>query len=234
MLCHAMPCYAISYNVVLFLFCYVISCQVMSCHVILCYARSSCFHKFNGQCIFTTLRNLIISPLIRYWDGVQITCFIKLRNKNQMTLSYGCLALATWWRHQMETFSALLAICAGNSPVTGEFQAQRPVRRSFDLRLNKRVSKQGWHRWFRRHHVHYYVTAMPTPAIHYANSSFAHDQRQSMYSSVWYVNVFLIYVHSLNTALRMLFIDSTRTSPLFAFKNMPLTMSSATKCRLSV
>ena len=26
-----------------------------------------------------------------------------------------------WWRHQMETFSVLLAICAGNSPVTGEF-----------------------------------------------------------------------------------------------------------------
>ena len=24
---------------------------------------------------------------------------------------------AAWWRHQMETFSALLAICAGNSPV---------------------------------------------------------------------------------------------------------------------
>ena len=24
-----------------------------------------------------------------------------------------------WWRHQMETFSALLAICVGNSPVTG-------------------------------------------------------------------------------------------------------------------
>ena len=27
----------------------------------------------------------------------------------------------SWWRHQMETFSALLAICEGNSPVTGEF-----------------------------------------------------------------------------------------------------------------
>ena len=27
----------------------------------------------------------------------------------------------SWWRHQMETFSALLAICAGNSPVPGEF-----------------------------------------------------------------------------------------------------------------
>ena len=34
--------------------------------------------------------------------------------------------------HQMETFSALLAICAGNSPATGEFPAQRPVTRIFD------------------------------------------------------------------------------------------------------
>ena len=57
-----------------------------------------------------------------------------------------------WWRHQMETFSALLAICAGTSSVPGEFPAQRPVTRSFDvffyLRLNKRLSKQsrGW--WF--------------------------------------------------------------------------------------
>ena len=50
-----------------------------------------------------------------------------------------------WWRHQMETFSALLAICARNSPVFGEFPAQRPVTRSFevffDLRPNKRLSK---------------------------------------------------------------------------------------------
>ena len=27
----------------------------------------------------------------------------------------------SWWRHQMEIYSALLAICAGNSPGTGEF-----------------------------------------------------------------------------------------------------------------
>ena len=51
-----------------------------------------------------------------------------------------------WWRHQIETFSALLEICAGNSPVTGEFPAQRRVTRSFDvfydLCLNKRFSKQ--------------------------------------------------------------------------------------------
>ena len=58
----------------------------------------------------------------------------------------------SWWRHQMETFSALLAICAGNSPASAEFPAQRPVTRSFDvffdLCLNKRLRKQsrGW--WF--------------------------------------------------------------------------------------
>ena len=60
--------------------------------------------------------------------------------------------IEAWWRHQMETFSALLAICAGNSPVSGEFPAQRPVTRSFDvffdLRLNKRLSKQWWGWWF--------------------------------------------------------------------------------------
>ena len=38
-----------------------------------------------------------------------------------------------WWRHQMEAFSALLALCARNSPVTGEFPAQRPVTRSIDV-----------------------------------------------------------------------------------------------------
>ena len=42
----------------------------------------------------------------------------------------------------MKTYSALLAICARNSPVTGEFPAQMQVKRSFDvffdLRLNNR------------------------------------------------------------------------------------------------
>ena len=52
----------------------------------------------------------------------------------------------------MKIFSALLAICAGNSPVTGELSAQRPVTRSFDvfvdLCLNERLSKQSWGWWF--------------------------------------------------------------------------------------
>ena len=37
------------------------------------------------------------------------------------------IMVKSWWRHQMETFSALLAICTGNSPVTGEFPTQKPV-----------------------------------------------------------------------------------------------------------
>ena len=46
----------------------------------------------------------------------------------------------------------LLALCVGNSPVTGEIPKQTPVMRNFgiffDLRLNKRLNKQslGW--WF--------------------------------------------------------------------------------------
>ena len=59
---------------------------------------------------------------------------------------------SSWWRYQMETFSALLALCARNSPATGEFTAQRPVTRSFDvfyeLCLNKRLSKQSGYWWF--------------------------------------------------------------------------------------
>ena len=52
------------------------------------------------------------------------------------------LTLDSWWRHQMETFPALLAICAGNSPVTGEFPAQRPVTRSFDIFLDLHLNKR--------------------------------------------------------------------------------------------
>ena len=59
--------------------------------------------------------------------------------------------ITAWWRHQMEAFSALLAPYAGNSPVTGEFTAKRPVVWSFDvfvdLRLNERLSKHSWGWW---------------------------------------------------------------------------------------
>ena len=63
----------------------------------------------------------------------------------------------------MGTFSALLAICAGNSPVTGEFPAQKPVIRSFDVFFDLRLN-QGWINGetgdLRRHRTHYDVIVM--------------------------------------------------------------------------
>ena len=59
----------------------------------------------------------------------------------------------------MEAFSALLTICAGNSTVHGEFPAQRPVARSFDvffyLRLNKCWVNSGGAGDLRRYRAHY-------------------------------------------------------------------------------
>ena len=75
---------------------------------------------------------------------------------------YHDIMIDAWWRHQMETFSALLALCAGNSPVTGEFPSQGPVTLSFDvffdLHLNKRWSTQFGD--LIRHRAHYDVTVM--------------------------------------------------------------------------
>ena len=64
--------------------------------------------------------------------------FVIFANILQVSLS--------WWRHQMEAFSASLALYAGNSPVSVEFRSQRLVTRSFDVlfdpRFNKRLSNQ--------------------------------------------------------------------------------------------
>ena len=71
----------------------------------------------------------------------------------------------TWWRHQIETLSALLTLRAWNAPVTGEVPSQRPVTRSFDvffdLCLNKRFSKpDDFAGDLRRHRTHYDVAVM--------------------------------------------------------------------------
>ena len=63
-------------------------------------------------------------------------------------------AIRVSWRHAdvIKWKRTLLVLCTGNSPVTGEFPAQRPVMRSFDvsydLRLDKGLSKQSWGWWF--------------------------------------------------------------------------------------
>ena len=78
---------------------------------------------------FLNIKMAHVDQTISTDDGDQLTlhswchwceCF-----GNALTaFSSSILALAlpkSWWRHQKETFSALLAICAGNSPLAGEF-----------------------------------------------------------------------------------------------------------------
>ena len=83
---------------------------------------------------------------------------------------YPC-SMLVGWHHQMQTFSALLAICAGNSLVIGEFPAQRPVTRNFDVFFDLYARINGWVNNpeagdLRRHSVHYDVTVMDSKLIH--------------------------------------------------------------------
>ena len=99
--------------------------------------------------------------------------------------------MCSWWRHQMETFSALLAICAGNSPVPGEFPAQRPVTRSFDvffdLRLNKRLSKQSWGWWFETlsRRLWRHCNVLESKILIQRGHKFAHATTVELHIKIW-------------------------------------------------
>ena len=102
--------------------------------------------------------------VVSHWLGTYTKWSKQIKIKMVDEVWYTGPICFTWWRHQMVAFSALLAICAGNSPATGEFPAQRPVTRSFDvffdLRLNEQLSKQWWGWYLRRHRAHYDVRVM--------------------------------------------------------------------------
>ena len=80
-------------------------------------------------------------------------------NKLESSIRYGMYTRVTRWRHKMETFSTLLAIYAGNSPVSGEFPSQRPVTRSFHARINDWVNNREAGD-LRCRRAHYDVTVM--------------------------------------------------------------------------
>ena len=98
-----------------------------------------------------TLTNAGIGPLGTNFSEILIA--IHTFSEVKSSLHNPIDIALSWWRHQMEIFSALLALCAGNSPVTGEFPSQRPVTGCFyvffDLGLIKRLSKQSWGWWFK-------------------------------------------------------------------------------------
>ena len=106
-----------------------------------------------------TLTHLNIFVTIAYiWNSAILNLHLRLDIE---CVYIPGISIGSWWRHQMEIVFALLAFCAGNSSVTGEFHAQRPVTRSFDVFLIC-----GWiHGWvnnhkagdLRRHRTHYDV-----------------------------------------------------------------------------
>ena len=101
----------------------------------------------------------------RSWNGPR-QCFIFITiHSTEVTLSWCKVNMAALFRElfgyfapissmmtsSKGTFSALLVLCDGNSPVTGGLSSQRPVAWSFDaffdLHLSKRLSKQS-RRWW--------------------------------------------------------------------------------------
>ena len=101
----------------------------------------------------------------------------------------------SWWRHQMETFSVLLALCVGNSPVIGEFPSQRPVARSFDVffdpRLKKRLNKQSKRRWFETPSRSVWRHCIVQFGRHWLGPRDLNLKKKVLYSSVSWVTIVL-------------------------------------------
>ena len=108
----------------------------------------------------------------------------------------------SWWRHQVETFSALLALCEGNLPVPGGFPSQRPVTRSFevffDLCLNKRLSKQPKRRWLGM--IWYdmiWYDMIWYDMIWYEDMIWGYDMRRIWYDKIWYDMIWYPYLNNM-------------------------------------
>ena len=118
---------------------------------------------------------------------------------------------SSWWRHQMETFFALLALCAGNSPVPGEFPTQRPVTLRFDvffdLRPNKRLSNNGEAVDLRRHRAHYdvivmlccyFVISYRTYLLMVLRVVFRQNETRTLYSGTYYTKTHIVILCEIN------------------------------------
>ena len=119
--------------------------------------RSLIYHGDLSVCIF--VQWVSGGSFVPIWGKSSVNYIFIRYIKGRVLSNYSpkllCHLLNTWNHDdviKMEAFSALMAICAGNSPTSGEFPTQRPVTRSFDvffyLCLNKRVRKQSWGWWF--------------------------------------------------------------------------------------
>ena len=108
------------------------------------YIVQTCWHQFRPVTTIIDFHGTLPHRLINSWQSSlklgnhyfvggrlfisEFDCYIWMYNENWiMHVSYILWwqikmiitkPSETWWRHQMEIFSALLAICAGNSPLS--------------------------------------------------------------------------------------------------------------------
>ena len=100
----------------------------------------------------------------------------------------GICTVPTWWRHEMETFSALLAICAGNSPVPGEFPHKGQWRGALMFSLIC-VWINGWVNNrkagdLRRYCIHYDVIVMDTLVALYCQRSLRGNSEKENHKNI--------------------------------------------------
>ena len=84
--------------------------------------NSRCDHHYQTARQTAVNQSNVVSPCIAAYDWLR--ALVHLWHHDRDDLNMVLLAIFqeqnmwfSWWRHQMETFSALLALCAGNSPV---------------------------------------------------------------------------------------------------------------------
>ena len=117
-------------------------------------------------------------------DGLLNRLF-RRRSKKISKLRVNSWSLAfAWWRHQMELFSAFLAICVGNSPVPGEFPHKGQWRGALMFTMictwiNGWVNN-GEAGDLRRYRAHYDVTVM-VRGIHLSKGKRAKGQWRKMF-----------------------------------------------------
>ena len=105
-----------------------------------CICHSHDGNLIRQHTVIWSIRMLQTNASRAVWDRTWTFCLEKGHLMHFFTSMVKSFAFWSWWRHQMETFSALLALCAGNSPVPGEFPALRPVTRSFDFLFDLRLN----------------------------------------------------------------------------------------------
>ena len=89
------------------------------------------YHVYAGTCCMVRVITVSDCALLVHSSFNQIARFSVIYYKRGWK--------SPWWHHQMETLSALLALCERNSSITGEFPQQRLVTRSFDVFFDLRL-----------------------------------------------------------------------------------------------